>query len=533
MANYTTPHYVTLLKHIRSTTVFSDTSAQDPKVIKGVAMEMCTNDAIPLHPDTYELISNYFQYIEDKDRMLVYNATTNLWGTHRGQALLENFLQDYFTVISEEASNRNDFIHKEYAKYFFSGKRIHYLAERIKNSMLLHIGKSYDLVTKTENLRYFNLTEPASCGGKYRALLDISKPTFNLDQTTWKDTMPLHLTHLLPSPIASDDTDIPTLWLSLIEEYMLHDPERIEYFHKILAYLMSPYNYNQALIYFVGEGRNGKSTILKVLQDLLGPHAVRINSDMLNAKPSPNFKKDDALASMEGKSLLIFNEIDERMTASTQNIKDITEGGRDEFGNKIMTVVRPAYSPSYEVNICGIPLVVANNLIRFGDWANLAPVFRRLVVVPFDFTIQHEDPTILTRLAQEYPKIQLWLYMNYFKHKGIRIKEEPRPASYTQLMQDYRKDSDILQMFVEDCIEETTDVNDYIQCGDLYRMYTKYCRVNGRTAIGNKGSNSFASLITAHLKDPKVYKTNGAKVFRYIKQSHYYVNEVNNAPTFA
>ena len=134
----------------------------------------------------------------------------------------------------------------------------------------------------------------------------------------------------------------------------------------VLAYMMSPYNYNQVLLYWLGEsGKNGKSTVLKVVQDLLGPLATRMNSELLNAKPAASFKKDDSLAATDGRSLLIFNEIDERMVVSTQNIRDITEGGRDEFGNRIMTTVRPAYSPNYEVNIAGTPLVVANSLLNF------------------------------------------------------------------------------------------------------------------------------------------------------------------------
>ena len=291
---------------------------------------------------------------------------------------------------------------------------------------------------------------------------------------------------------------------------------------------MAPYNYNQVLLYFIGDGRNGKGTVVKVMQDLLGSHSVRLNSDLLNSQPQSSFKKDDALAATEGKSLLIFNEIDERMVASTQNIKDLTEGGRDEFGNKIMTVLRPAYSKNYEVNISGTPLIIANNLINFGDWSALDPIFKRLILVPFDFKILNEDPDILNKLAVEYPKIQAWLYLNYFKYKGIRLKMEAKPQSIEKKFIQYREDSDIIGMFWTDCIDTTLRSADEMLRSDLYRMYEQYCKVNGRKSIKNKGTNGFHNLIEPYLSKVIAVHKNGTHYVQGVKRTQYFEKEINN-----
>ena len=251
-----------------------------------------------------------------------------------------------------------------------------------------------------------------------------------------------------------------------------------------------------------------------------------MNSELLNAKPSTSFKKDDALAATEGKSLFIFNEIDERMIVSTQNIKDLTEGGRDDYGNRLMTVVRPAYSRNYEVNICGTPLVVSNTLLNFGDWSALDPIFKRLILVPFDYKIIHEDPTIIDRLAAEYPKIQSWLYRNYFEHKGIKLKVEPRPGPIDRLFLRFRDESDIIGMFWNDCIEETGDKKDDILRSDIYRMYTQYCQVNGRIPIKNVGTNGFQNIIQPYLTKVGLTKKNGSFYVRGVVQSPYFKNEV-------
>ena len=518
--NYLTSYKMHLKKHITSVFKFRDTTGLTEPEIKMYVGRLVGESAIPIPSETFEWLASYFKYIADRDQMLVYDNTSGLWSYEADETKMRNVLTDYFTIVSEEANAQRDQILYRYANAFFAPGKIQNLANKIKTAIIFMIKRSADVVNAAENLRYFETTEGT------RAILDMSKPTFNLRTVRFNETQPLMLTHISPVPISTTDEE-PTLWLSLIDEYMLQDKDRIDYFHKVLAYMMSPYNYNQVMIYFLGEsGRNGKSTVIKVLQDILGPHAVRMNSEMLNSQPQSSFKKDDALAATEGKSLLIFNEIDERMVASTQNIKDLTEGGRDEFGNKIMTVVRPAYSKNYEVNVCGTPVVIANSLVNFGDWSALDPIFKRLILVPFDFKITQEDPDLLNKLAAEYPKIQAWLYLNYFKHKGIRLKVEPKPLNVEQRFNQYRADSDIIGMFWKECLELTGNNKDEMLRSDLYRMYEQYCKVNGRKPIRNKGTNGFQNMIESHLAKAKIVHKNGSFYVQGIKRSVFFDNEI-------
>lgn len=516
MGNYLTTFKLQIIKHVRATYKFNDTRGLTSPEIKALVNKLLSQ-AIPIPEETYEWLGTMFRYVRDKDQWLVYSNSTGLWHYERDDASLRSLLTDYFQALYDEAAKMHDGIFQEYASSWFKGTRINQLTARIKTGVQFLEERADDLIESNYNIRYFETTEGS------RALIDLSKDTFNMRSVKFADTQPMLLTHKAPVPIEVTD-DKPTLWLSLIEQYMLNDPERIAYFKKVLAYLMSPYNYNQALVYFIGGGRNGKSTVVKVLQDILGPYTIRMNADLLNSNPAPSFKKDDALAATEGRSLLIFNEIDERMVASTQNIKDLTEGGRDEFGNKVMTVVRPAYSRNYDINISGTPLIIANSLLNMGEWSNLAPIFKRLILVPFDFQITKEDPTILNRLAQEYPKIQTWLYLNYFEHKGVLIKDEPKPQAFQDLFLQYYEDSDIIKMFWKDCIDVTNNQQDCIMRGIIYRMYEEYCKANGRKPIKNKGTNGFSNLIKNYL--PKVVNRNGNFVVVGVKQSAYYLNEV-------
>lgn len=516
-ANYLTTFKIQIIRHIRETYTFSDTSYLSPMEIKEAIKQLC-NRAVPIAPKTFDWLRSMLRFVRDKDQWLVYDNTTGLWHYEVSDNQLRALLCDYFQAIYEAAYNAGDDIYMGYACAFFGTNKIAQLMIRLRGAVQFIEPSAAKIIERNYNIRYFDTTEGSKC------IIDISKDQFNMRTVKFSETQPMLLQAQAPVPISTTDEE-PKLWLSLIDEYMLHDPVKVAYFYKVLAYMMSPYNYNQVLLYWIGDhGRNGKGTIVKVLQDILGPYATRLNSDLINANPAPSFKKDDALASTEGRSLLIFNEIDERMVASTQSIKDLTEGGRDKFGNKIMTVVRPAYSRNYEINISGTPLIIANSLLNMGEWSNLEPIFRRLILVSFDYKIQVEDPTLLDRLAMEYPKIQTWLYLNYFKHKGVLLKDEPAPADWQRRFDQYINDSDIIKLFWNDCFTITNSPNDMVLRGTVYKMYTEYCKANGRKPIKNKGTNGFAVLARDYMQ-PEVI-LHGNVYIKGIKQSSYYLNEV-------
>lgn len=526
--NYLTGYKAYLKKHVKSVFPFSNTTGMTREEVKAAVRRMTVESALPIPEESYNWFAQYFRYVGDKDAVLVYDNRTGVWHYERSDMSLRALITDYFTAVSEVASQHDDILLKTYASSFFASSRISQIAERIKSSVAVRIERGVDITLMTEQYRYLPTTD-----GR-RVVIDMNADTFNAEVKTFAETQDMMFTGVGAIPIELGDDWTPHYWLARLDEYTSYTgvtpaehAARKDYFEKILAYMFAPYNYNQVLLYWLGEsGKNGKSTVLKVVQDLLGPLATRMNSELLNAKPAASFKKDDALAATDGRSLLIFNEIDERMVVSTQNIKDITEGGRDEFGNRIMTTVRPAYSPNYEVNIAGTPLVVANSLLNFGDWSALEPAFRRLILMPFDYIIAKEDPTVLNKLAQEYPKILRWFYEIYFKHKGIKLKDEPKPTSIERRYIQFRKDSDIIGLFWEDCVVD--DPNSRLLRSDLYKMYVEYCKANGRIPIKNKGSNGFSYFIDERFikRGYREIRINGQVLIGGIARSTYYEKEI-------
>lgn len=527
MSIYLTGFTRHIRKHIKDNFTFVPTPALSDKEIKFRAQNGILGNNIPIFVETQEWIKRYYTYVADINKFMYYNIHTGLWDVDMDTSRLRNLLLDYFTILAEEAKQAADGIMLFYAKEMFKLRNLNELITKIHKATFFTKDKYNELIEGNEDLVLFETIKGN------QALLDLSQKTWNLKLVKLADIQDLYLTSRQTQKLAEDPRDEPTLFLSLIEDYMMKDPDLIAYFHKVLAYMMSPYNYNQVVLHFYGaEGKNGKSTIVKVLQDILGPRTVRISNQFLADRPDMNFKVDDAIASISGKSLIIFNEIKERMLLNTETFKKMSDGGRDDLGNRTYEVVRPAFKSSFQVCVQGVPVILANGLLNFPEWADIKPITRRLIIIPFNYLIQKEDPTITSKLAAEYPQIQLWLYQNYFKHRGINLKDEAVPAAVSAVMSQYEVETDTLGNFFRDCFiaDPVTLDSARVMRSDIYRTYVDYCRFNGRQPMRNTGTSGFQVLIQPYLKKAlgnDYLQTSGGIVYvKGVKHTPYYLQEI-------
>lgn len=117
--NYLTSYKLHLLKHVKGVFTFSDTSALNEAEIKSHVSRLANESAVPIPNETYEWLASFFKYVEDKDRMYVYDNVTGLWSYEKGDTKLRNLLTDYFTVLSQIALENKDQIIYRYANHFF------------------------------------------------------------------------------------------------------------------------------------------------------------------------------------------------------------------------------------------------------------------------------------------------------------------------------------------------------------------------------------------------------------------------------
>jgi P4 family phage/plasmid primase-like protien len=177
-------------------------------------------------------------------------------------------------------------------------------------------------------------------------------------------------------------------WLATITRNRV---ELIDSLLDIMAYCLWPAFDDHLFVYLVGEGSNGKSTFINVLRAVLGANNVSaVNIQQLT-------RNRFAPANLEGKMANLSEESSGTDLDSDQLnlLKNLSAGGE-------MMIERKG-EQGYEYRNKAKLIFSANKIPRFHE--NSEAIKRRLVVIPFDYTIVDKDANVERRLIEEAPAI--------------------------------------------------------------------------------------------------------------------------------
>ncbi len=122
------------------------------------------------------------------------------------------------------------------------------------------------------------------------------------------------------------------LWLKALEAYWPKDSEMLDYMHRAIGYSLTGLNIEQCLFLLCGRGKNGKSTLLAVLEELLGDYADVVPFSALEFQNRGQISND--VAAMRGYRLLIGSETQEDVRLNEGRIKSLT-GDRKARARKL------------------------------------------------------------------------------------------------------------------------------------------------------------------------------------------------------
>ena len=201
--NYLTGYKAYLKKHVKSVFPFSNTTGMTNEEVRAAVRRMTVESALPIPEESYNWFAQYFRYVGDKDAVLVYDNRTGVWHYERSDMSLRALITDYFTAVSEVASQHDDILLKTYASSFFASSRISQIAERIKSSVAVRIQRGVDITLMTEQYRYLPTTD-----GK-RVVIDMNADTFNAEVKTFAETQDMMFTGVGAIPIELGDDWTP------------------------------------------------------------------------------------------------------------------------------------------------------------------------------------------------------------------------------------------------------------------------------------------------------------------------------------
>ncbi len=255
-------------------------------------------------------------------------------------------------------------------------------------------------------------------------------------------------------------------WLRFLDAVFKGDTATIEAVQLLLGYSLTGYSCGEIMIFCVGFGANGKSIFSNVVSAIMGEYSRAAPSSLLAARRSDDHGARNDLAMLDGARLVSINELPGGMHLDEQVVKQLA--GREPISARFLHREFFTYEPRFT------PWVRTNHkpIVKGDDDG----IWRRLVILPFrrTFAPHEQDPHLEGKLLKERDGILAWMVegAQRYLRKGLKLS----PAMKREQAQ-YRKDSDMLGEFLDECTEVTTDAR--VEQKALFLNWQSWCKDNG------------------------------------------------------
>jgi putative DNA primase/helicase len=296
-------------------------------------------------------------------------------------------------------------------------------------------------------------------------LLTCANGTLDLRAGTLRPHDPADLITMATDIAYDPDADCPR-WRAFMREVFADDTELIEFLQRFIGYCLTGDTREHVLAVFHGGGRNGKSTLVKILQRLLGDHAITAElTTFLRARGDRGPRND--LARLHRARLVTAAESGEGRRLDEATVKELVGGDR--------MAARFLYGEHFEF-VPHFKLAIVTNHRPKVDGDDDA-IWARLRLVPFDVCFEgREDKTLDARLEAELPGILAWAVQGCLDWQGDGLGTA---AAVTSATAAYRQDEDVLGAFLaERCI-----LDGEIGPAELRLAYETFCEQLGEKPL--------------------------------------------------
>ncbi len=270
-----------------------------------------------------------------------------------------------------------------------------------------------------------------------------------------------------------------------ISEITLGDAELASFLQRAFGYSLTGSLKEQCFFVLYGNGSNGKSTLLNLINKILGPYAQQAAMTTLVNQKRTN---TNDLAELRGARFVPVSEAEQQDKFAEALIKQLTGGepirARHLYKNEIEFLPQCKFfiATNHKPQILGTD---------DGIW-------RRVKLIPFNasFSDSAKDPDLSEKLFAEAEGILAWLVSGCldWQTKGLCP-----PTAVLSATKDYQEESDSVARFLSDMCQfgRTFDVLKM----DLRLEYDNWCNANGIDPINKRSW-------------PEILKLKGCESFR-------------------
>lgn len=267
------------------------------------------------------------------------------------------------------------------------------------------------------------------------------------------------------------DADCPR-FLRFLDQILEGNTERIRLIQQWFGYCLTSVTTEQKFMILSGDGGNGKSVLVDVIRDVMGPYACESAPSLLeDAKFS---RHPTEIMDLRGRRFVTTSETEKSAKLRISLIKRVTgdakmkaRGMRQdfiEFENTAKITMLTNIRPEIHEDTDGI--------------------WRRIILMNFNYTVPEDqcDPELLrSLLANEREGILAWLVAGCqdWKQNGLVIPESVRRETAQ-----YRRDENyVFEFFDEQVIASTSSK---IKTSDLLDAFNRWSDMNGYRQLSAK-----------------------------------------------
>lgn len=374
--------------------------------------------------------------------------------------------------------------------------------EEIEAVMIKHIS-SLSNAKRSEVLKYLNLLLLENTEMAAPNMIAFRNGIYDLETDSLKPFSPdIVITNRIPwdyNPTAYSELADKTL-----DKIACHDAEIRTILEECIGscfYRSNTLGGGKAFI-LTGEGSNGKSTFIAMIQHLL-------NEENITALDLKELDQKFQNAALFGKLANLGDDISDEFIVNASFFKKLVTGERVQVQNK--------GEKPFEFNNYAKFLFSANNIPRIKD--KTGAVLRRLLIVPFDAEFSKNDPDYDSSIKYKLQEPEVMEYLIVLGIKALKNIIEKQGFTESARVQGQLKEYEetnnpIIGFFDEMQIEEFQIENE--QSDKVYKRYKEYCLANNFNPMSKA---EFSKQLCRKLGMTTKTKKIGGKVYRiYIKQ---------------